>query len=536
MSVAIEFKCECGAMCSADDGKVGQLFHCEACGLDIPVPAPAAAVGEPTAVTGEGHPAQPAWPAVPGPAPAEADVPVAEVVAEPPPLGPPGPSAMAALQASIGKPGDADGTVPKGPSAMAALTASIGKHGDVSEMLRQIHGEKAVAKVAPAGGGEAGAAGPAPGVVGGAAAGGGEAGAAGLAPVVVGGAAPAGVPGLAPAAVDGAAPAGVPGLAPLVVGGAGPAGMPGLAPPVVGGAAAAGGGPAVPAAAALRPGAKARRPALPPPPTGMARAAHHYGFKRAMWLPSLVIAAVCGALGAWCFVPRTAAPLVNMDLKEPEIVRDAQGNLFAIPRGTQADPRPNGLMWYKDANGQEGLAQAIIRDTADRAWAIPQGKTPEIRKSGRVFYVDDSGYEIMAESADYWLDIQRDLDKIKQFRGGKEQGYVWFGVWLLAVAVVLAGLSVWMLVDVRAVRRERAAAEAAEAQKAAPAQAKPEAQAEPKPEAPGETKADEKAAPAEAQAEAKPEALAEVKAEAGAEAKPEIKPEAPAAETPPAQP
>jgi hypothetical protein len=382
-------------------------------------------------------------------------------------------------------------------------------------MLRQIHGEKAVAKVAAAGGGEAGAAGPAP--------------------AAVGGAASAGVPGLAPPGVGGAAPAGVPGLAPPGVGGAAPAGVPGLAPGVVGGEAAAGGGPAVPAAAALRLGAKARRPALPPPPTGMARAAHHYGFKRAMWLPSLVIAAVCGALGVWCFVPRAAAPLVNMDLKEPEIVKDGQGNLFAIPRGTQADPRPDGLMGYKDANGQEGLARAIIRDTADRAWAIPQGKTPEIRKSGRVFYLDDSGYEIAAESADYWLDIQRDLDKIKQFRGGKEQGYVWFGVWLLAVAVVLAGLSVWMLVDVRAVRRERAAAEAAEAEKAQgppKSEAPGEAQAEAKPEA----QADEKAAPAEAQAEAKPEAQAEVKAEAGAEAKPEIKPEAPAAETPPPQP
>ena len=38
--MAIEFKCLCGAACAADESKVGQLHHCEACGLDIPVPAP----------------------------------------------------------------------------------------------------------------------------------------------------------------------------------------------------------------------------------------------------------------------------------------------------------------------------------------------------------------------------------------------------------------------------------------------------------------------------------------------------------------
>ena len=38
--MAIQFKCLCGAECSADESMVGQLHHCAACGLDIPVPAP----------------------------------------------------------------------------------------------------------------------------------------------------------------------------------------------------------------------------------------------------------------------------------------------------------------------------------------------------------------------------------------------------------------------------------------------------------------------------------------------------------------
>jgi len=68
--VAIQFKCLCGAECSADESMVGQLHHCAACGLDIPVPAPG---GEPSrdqpaataemiaqvlsATAGAGHPA-----------------------------------------------------------------------------------------------------------------------------------------------------------------------------------------------------------------------------------------------------------------------------------------------------------------------------------------------------------------------------------------------------------------------------------------------------------------------------------------------
>lgn len=38
--MAIEFQCECGARCTADESEVGRLFHCEACGLDTPVPSP----------------------------------------------------------------------------------------------------------------------------------------------------------------------------------------------------------------------------------------------------------------------------------------------------------------------------------------------------------------------------------------------------------------------------------------------------------------------------------------------------------------
>jgi hypothetical protein len=37
--VSITFRCPCGAFHTVDDAQVGVLFHCEACGLDLPVPA-----------------------------------------------------------------------------------------------------------------------------------------------------------------------------------------------------------------------------------------------------------------------------------------------------------------------------------------------------------------------------------------------------------------------------------------------------------------------------------------------------------------
>jgi len=36
----IEFRCACGVLCRADEAEVGRLIRCEACGRDVPVPAP----------------------------------------------------------------------------------------------------------------------------------------------------------------------------------------------------------------------------------------------------------------------------------------------------------------------------------------------------------------------------------------------------------------------------------------------------------------------------------------------------------------
>jgi hypothetical protein len=174
------------------------------------------------------------------------------------------------------------------------------------------------------------------------------------------------------------------------------------------------------------------------------------------------------ALGVWSLLPRSAPILPDVTkIKEPEIVTDAEGEMWAIPRGTQAVARPDGTMGYRDEAGQERIARKIITDEAGRFWAVPPGKTVQASKTGKMFYVDDTGYEVMAEPADGWVKIYRQLEEIQTYHGGRQHGYLWFGGALLAVGLVLAALGLWMWIDVRTVRRE----EAAEAEKAGQAPA-----------------------------------------------------------------
>jgi hypothetical protein len=243
------------------------------------------------------------------------------------------------------------------------------------------------------------------------------------------------------------------------------------APPAAGAppAGTAAAGAAAPAAPVARPAmpefaARSRRPVVPQPGAKPAsRAAHHLGFKRVMRFPTLLVAALCVLVGTGCLVVVALALLKDQvvkapdAVKEPEIVKDAQGELWAIPRGWAAVPHDDGTMWSKTEGGQEEPARKIVRDTAGRAWAVPAGKETKESKTGKLFYVDDSGYEVMAEPADDWLNIQDQMDKIKDYKTGHVHGYIWFGVGLLAVGLALAALGLWMWSDVRQVEREKAA-------------------------------------------------------------------------------
>ena len=395
--MAIEFKCPCGAVCRADEAKAGELFHCDACGLDLPVPAAgseaagsapkvsvsASAVEEFKAQARDRRGFKDMLAQLhPDKTPADSNVPVAEVVAGP------------------------------APSLADEFRAQVGGRDGFNAMMSQLHGIEVPPEAPPAAEG---------------------------APGDVTGSPAASAAGSTTAASTAA----------------------GLQP--------AGSGAAGAIAAA---GTKAR--GLAPPAKPVSRAQHHFGFKRVMWLPTLIVAGVCLLASIYAFTLYATAPeqaaVVPPDvvIKEPEIIKDAQGEQWAIPRGSTAAAHEDGTMWSKDAEGREKAALKIVRDDRGRAWAVPAGKTITVSKSGNVFYQDDSGFDVSPESADRWLYIQNQIDqqsdRIKTKKAEREHGALWFGCGLLAVSLVLAGFGIWMRMDVLQARREMAA----EAEEAGP--------------------------------------------------------------------
>ena len=230
-------------------------------------------------------------------------------------------------------------------------------------------------------------------------------------------------------------------------------------------------------------GPKARRqPGLPPPPTGTARAAHHFGFKRIMWLPSLIIGLLCFGLGAYCLLT------------------------FLLSSGTQiAYPvREFPADWQ------------VVHDNLGNSWAIPSGTTLEPGKTGRMFYTNPSGYDEAAVDANEYAANLAKAEKAKDEADGKHRGYLWFAIGFVLVGVMLLPLSLWMRHHVQVVAREKEEVEAppeaapgaepAEAKPSEPAQAKSAEPAEAKPSEPAAAKPSEPAADLSAEASAKAEA------------------------------
>ena len=361
--MAIQFKCPCGADCSADEMKVGQTIRCEACGKDVKVPEPG-------------------------------DAPVAEVLVEP------GPSAMQGLQEIIG-------------------------HGDVNEMIRQVKEARGI----PAGA-------PAPG--------------AGVQPSAV----PVGAG--APAGAAAGQSAGVPAI--------------GTGPAAAAEAASAEAAGQAPAAWVSAPVAEAARPAsaepeakrgfsLPPPPRGLDRARHHLGFKKVMWLPTLLIGFGGVGLAGWCFQAEGPTQQV-MDVPEGtlKIVKSADGEMWLVPQGATAKEHEDGTMWYTaEGSEEEVAAKHVLMGSDERAWAIPQGGKELHAAGGKMYYTDPSGYEVLAEPADHALKILQEeegfLAKSEEAKVRNADRYQKFGFGFSSVGVVLILLGFWMRHDVLMVRR-----------------------------------------------------------------------------------
>lgn len=332
--MAIEFRCPCGAVCSAAETRVGELFHCEACGLDTPVPSPEQAQAAGHAAHQEAaqdmiHQVQD----LQGAAAAEAAARHQEDLA-------------ALLKETGGNAPEPDAEANR-KAGVAALHEQLGSHAGAAEMAEQM---RAVRE------GQGGAA------------------MAGAPPVVLG---------------------------PL----SGP------------------------------------RPPSKRPPTGKARAAHHIGFKRAIWLPSLLVSLVCLGVGVYCFFPGGSNPYARHLERFQGLLKDA------------------------------GITEPEIVTYQDKAWAIPKGAEHSITSLGKVFYqnvaaLGDKAPDEPAVEAD-------DYVKSQAHQSMQQSKYLWFGFMLLAVGLALGVLSLWAYHDVRVMRGETAAAP--ETPAAMPPDAQPQA-------------------------------------------------------------
>ena len=239
--------------------------------------------------------------------------------------------------------------------------------------------------------------------------------------------------------------------------------------------------PAGAAGARIDLGPRTKRPAGPvAPPTGAARAAHHFGFKRVMWRPSLIKGLVCFGLGLYCLLT------------------------FLMSSGTQ--------IAYPDRTFPADWQ--VVHDNLGNSWAIPPEATLQTGKTGRMFYANTAGYDEAAVDANEYAVNLAKAEKDKADAIGEHRRYLWFAIGFLLVGAMLLPLSLWMRHHVKLVSGEKKEAEAppeikpgaepAEAKPSEPAQAKSAEPAEAKPSEPAAAKPSEPAAakPSEPAAEA----------------------------------
>ena len=462
--MAIEFRCACGALCRAEDDQVGQLFHCEACGVDTPVPsADEAAAGN---VEGRGDASDALREQLGGGGAADIAAGLreqgvdgekadkrregAEALRDQ--LGGGGVADLAdALQADImeaeavedeyEEPRShehdledlADQALSEEQKVEAAEEAQ--RHRVATEALRSQLGGGGHADIAaglrgPDEGGELaekrrGDAEALRSQLGGG-------GFADLAKALRGeddtvldaGDGEGGPPGEAapPGEADSGAPAGT----------GGPAGLPGREAGTQAGA------------APFRPGAAGRRVAPKKKVLrGHERAAHHLGFKRFIWFPSMLVGLVCIAVGV-------GGAVFHIHPREIPSLMSGKPNLYEQHMAVFREKLKGANISADDFD---------IVEHAGRAWAIPAGAEHRKTSSGGVYYTNDAGFDEPAVDAEEYVRAQ-------SIETGRVTGLLWYGVGLIGVGGILAILSLFALRDVLIVgarrRKEEAAAEEAE--------------------------------------------------------------------------
>ncbi|HUU92670.1 MAG TPA: hypothetical protein VM238_15835 [Phycisphaerae bacterium] len=337
--MAIEFTCDCGATCSADESQAGQLFHCEACGLDIPVPVPQGVVmaDDDAAETSDLPEADVVEAAIEdmGDAQAHAEAERAmidqmkEVRGDPDEIAARHREDLDALKReTAGDLGEEEAKA-KQEQDIRALHDQLGSQGGIAEMAEQM---RAVRE--------------------------GE------------------------------------------------------------------GGEAV-AIAAGELGPRTVRPLKKKPPKGKERAAHHIGFKKAIWAPSLLIGLVCVGIGVYCFLP-----------------------------SAEENPYQQHLAYFQEQLKKAGIGEFDVVQVGRGSWAVPKGADHSVSQTGIVYFQNIPAYGQMAP--DEPAVDATDYVKSQSHQSGRQSKSLQFGILLTAVGGVLVVLTIITLRDVRIVAAMRA--------------------------------------------------------------------------------
>jgi len=220
---------------------------------------------------------------------------------------------------------------------------------------------------------------------------------------------------------------------------------------VAGGAMAdkASGAPAASDAAAglgaAKRGALRARPKARPPMDAYARAAHHLGAKKVLWIPALVVGSVCAILAVVCLV---AGPW----------------KLATIPKLTSGQGRFGPIFTEP---GEDGLEKKweLVEAEDGKWWLIEDGTEALEWKDGKLMALGASGYQLKSEPIGKNENYAA-LSAAAEARASVGKRYLIFGPIFLVIGPVLLALSLWMRRDIRLVAEAEKAETAEQAEKA----------------------------------------------------------------------
>ena len=188
-------------------------------------------------------------------------------------------------------------------------------------------------------------------------------------------------------------------------------------------------------------GAQAKRAR---PKNARERAAHHLGAKKVMWIPALVVGALCSALALLCLVVGPVKLLTTPSLTSGE---GKWGPVFID------EPYKGVEEKWELVQGDDGRWWFIATDAENCEWENGRPKPTQ------------GGWDLPVRPAEESVKFSR-LSAAAEARASAGKWFLLFGTIFLVIGPVLLFLSLWMRRDIRLVAEAEKAETAEQAEKA----------------------------------------------------------------------